>query len=180
MPIIPTGEGRGELEVKKSRFLALIYPLSRLNLHPKEMVKELKSMYKDQRHVVHAYRSLGAHEEGTSDDGEPSGTSGPPILDFLRRQNIEDTAVFVIRWFGGIKLGPGGLVRAYTAAVQDAWTRTPQENFIVKARYPLVICYEDLPLFEKLAKKYGLQVIEKEFTTEVTLQIEFPEDHFAA
>jgi putative IMPACT (imprinted ancient) family translation regulator len=64
MPIIPTGEGRGELEVKKSRFLALIYPLSRLNLHPKEMVKELKSMYKDQRHVVHAYRSLGAHEEG--------------------------------------------------------------------------------------------------------------------
>jgi uncharacterized YigZ family protein len=179
MALVPIEPGQAELEEKKSRFLALIYPLSTLLLGAKEKAKDLKVIYKDQRHVVHAYRSLGGRLEGASDDGEPSGTAGPPILDFLRRQEIEDVAVFVIRWFGGIKLGPGGLVRAYTNAAQRAWEKTPHETFVAKTQRSLVLAYGDLPVFEELEKLGLFSVLEKGFTTQVTLLLEFPEQNLA-
>ena len=105
-----------QIEVKKSKFIATLAPF-----------KDFESLNKALRdpkaaHVVWAYRYLnefGQIVENSSDDGEPKGSSGPACLDALRGANLIDTAVLVVRYFGGIKLGAGGLIRAYGTAANE-------------------------------------------------------------
>ncbi len=101
-----------EIEVKKSRFLAYLVPVKELELQLKKLRKE----HKKARHFVWAYRYLenGVLREKANDDGEPSGTAGRPILNVLQKRGVLGSAVIVVRYFGGIKLGAGGLVKAYT------------------------------------------------------------------
>ena len=110
--------GEGEITEKKSRFIATV------RLVEKEedaltFIEEMKKKYWDARHNCYAY-SIGGHREFTrcSDDGEPSGTAGRPMLDVILGEDIYNVAVVVTRYFGGVLLGTGGLVRAYSGAVQ--------------------------------------------------------------
>ena len=110
--------GEGEITEKKSRFIATV------RLVEKEedalaFIEEMKKKYWDARHNCYAY-SIGEHREFTrcSDDGEPSGTAGRPMLDVILGEDIYNVAVVVTRYFGGVLLGTGGLVRAYSGAVQ--------------------------------------------------------------
>lgn len=112
--------GEGEITEKKSRFIATV------RLVEKEedalaFIEEMKKKYWDARHNCYAY-SIGEHREFTrcSDDGEPSGTAGRPMLDVILGEDIYNVAVVVTRYFGGVLLGTGGLVRAYTRSAKDA------------------------------------------------------------
>ena len=111
-------EGQGELIEKKSRFIATVRPVE-TEEEAVTFINETKKEYWDARHNCSAF-VIGKNQELTrcSDDGEPAGTAGRPMLDVLLKEGIHNTAVVVTRYFGGVLLGTGGLVRAYQGAVQ--------------------------------------------------------------
>ena len=111
--------GNGEYEEKKSRFLATAQRVTTTE-EAAEFIKEIKKTYPDARHHVYAYLLSGGSIARYSDDGEPQGTGGLPVLELIRRSGAEDVCIVVTRYFGGILLGTGGLVRAYSAAAKAA------------------------------------------------------------
>ena len=118
-----------EYVVKKSRFIARVVPVESRE-KAVEAVAAARSDYPDARHHCWAYllgSPADARSAGMSDDGEPAGTAGKPILNIMQHGNIGDVLVVVIRYFGGVKLGAGGLVRAYGTATQQALDLTPRE-----------------------------------------------------
>ena len=109
-----------EESIKGSRFLSELFPCDS-QAAARELVKSQKAKYADATHVVHAFViGPGAEVMGMSDDGEPSGTAGMPMLGVLRKQELQQVAAVVTRYFGGVKLGAGGLVRAYSGSVAQA------------------------------------------------------------
>ncbi|MDY6799293.1 MAG: YigZ family protein [Pseudomonadota bacterium] len=118
---VPAGYLERETEVKKSRFIARVLPVSSRD-EVKAYVEQAWQDHPDARHVCWAYqvgRPGSAAEAAMNDDGEPSGTAGKPILSVIRHKDMGDVLVIVIRYFGGIKLGAGGLVRAYAGAAES-------------------------------------------------------------
>ncbi|PSF07973.1 IMPACT family protein [Marinobacter halophilus] len=118
---VPSGYLERETEVKKSRFIARVYPVSTRD-EVRERVASAHQDYPDARHVCWGYqigRPGSAAEAAMNDDGEPSGTAGKPILNVIQHKDMGDVLVIVIRYFGGIKLGAGGLVRAYAGAAES-------------------------------------------------------------
>ena len=107
-----------ELVIKKNRFVGYVVDIEEFE----SWLAKLKKEHKKARHIAWAYRyrDNGVLREKFSDDGEPSGTAGRPILRVMQQKGIEDRAVLVVRYFGGIKLGAGGLVRAYAKAASMA------------------------------------------------------------
>lgn len=118
---VPAGYLERETEVKKSRFIARVVPVSSRD-EVKAFVEQAWQDHPDARHVCWAYqigRPGSAAEAAMNDDGEPSGTAGKPILSVIQHKDMGDVLVIVIRYFGGIKLGAGGLVRAYAGAAES-------------------------------------------------------------
>ncbi len=135
--------GSAEIIEKKSRFIAHIFPVNGEE-EANEILTSIKKEYWDARHNVYA-RRIGVNNPNQrySDDGEPSGTAGLPILEVLTSKNVTNTMVVVTRYFGGILLGTGGLVRAYSKATQLALDTvglvkmTPFKKIIIKCNYSL-------------------------------------------
>ena len=108
-----------ELVINKSRFIAYKYQLTDLE-QVKQLINNIKKEHKKARHVCFAYVFKGdVVSEKCSDDGEPGGTAGYPILNVIKKKNLTNVLVAVVRYFGGIKLGAGGLTRAYTKATAE-------------------------------------------------------------
>ena len=116
--LIPSGEGTSEYMEKKSRFLGLIVPVT-TEAEARARLEAVKKQEYDARHNCWAY-ILHSGQKRYSDDGEPQGTAGQPILNVLEREGVQDVLCVVTRYFGGILLGAGGLCRAYTKAAKDA------------------------------------------------------------
>lgn len=117
---IPAGFLERETEIKKSRFIARVAPVSS-RADVKAWLEQARNDHPDARHICWAYqigRPGAAAEAAMNDDGEPSGTAGKPILSVIQHKDLGDVLVMVIRYFGGIKLGAGGLVRAYAGATE--------------------------------------------------------------
>lgn len=109
-----------ELVIRKSRFLTHVAPVTSAE-HADEVIADMKKRYWDAGHNCSAQvTGLRGDRARSSDDGEPSGTAGMPMLEVLRRRELTDVVAVVTRYFGGIKLGAGGLVRAYSSAVSEA------------------------------------------------------------
>lgn len=138
-------------EVKKSTFLSFLTPIDNFE----NLKKELQSTHLKANHIVWAYRTLNEFEqivENSSDDKEPKGTSGPPCLNVLKGDDIILSSVLVVRYFGGIKLGTGGLVRAYSRSVQEV---IKESNFITYEKLFSVkfsVTYTHLQRFEHFFK----------------------------
>jgi uncharacterized YigZ family protein len=118
---VPSGYLERKTEVKKSRFIARIFPVVSRD-EVKGFVEQAHKDHPDARHVCWAYqigRPGSAAEAAMNDDGEPSGTAGKPILSVIQHKDMGDVLVLVIRYFGGTKLGAGGLVRAYAGAAES-------------------------------------------------------------
>ena len=115
---IPAGEGNSEYIEKKSRFLGLVLPVT-TEAEARAQLEAVKKREYDARHNCWAY-VLHTGQKRYSDDGEPQGTAGQPILNVLEREGVQDVLCVVTRYFGGILLGAGGLCRAYTKAAKDA------------------------------------------------------------
>ena len=110
--------GTAELAEKKSRFIANVAPVS-TEEEAISFVSEIKSQYRDARHNVYAYVVAENNISRFTDDGEPSGTAGAPVLDTILKEGLTDVAIIVTRYFGGTLLGTGGLVRAYGKSAKD-------------------------------------------------------------
>ena len=104
------------LEIKKSKFIAYYYEVNSVE-EIKEILEDLKKEHKKARHIPYAYKIDNNIKK--SDDKEPSGTSGMPILNIIEKNNLNHTLIAVVRYFGGIKLGAGGLIRAYSNAAKE-------------------------------------------------------------
>ena len=117
MPFSLSAPAHHELIIKKSRFIACVEPVSGRE-EALARVAQLKAEHPDAAHVCWALQAGG--QSAAHDNGEPGGTAGRPMLEVLRRQDLQDVMATVVRYFGGIKLGAGGLVRAYTDAVAQA------------------------------------------------------------
>ena len=159
------------LQFQKSRFLALVFPVASPE-GAREKLKELKHQYEDATHVVHAFITGKENSltTGYSDDGEPPGTAGRPVFDVVRGQGATGIFVAVVRWFGGTKLGTGGLVKAYgdsAKAVLELGTWGEDldwAEFTLNVEYTL---YE--PLRHALELRSG-KILEETFGDQVTLR----------
>ncbi len=107
-----------EIIIKKSRFITKLYYIDNID-EVDNIINNLKKEYKKCTHICYAYIING--KEKAVDDGEPSGTAGRPILNVIQKKSVTNILAVVIRYFGGIKLGAGGLVRAYTSSTSDAF-----------------------------------------------------------
>lgn len=156
-----------ETLVKKSRFIAEIFPVKNQR-DVRALLKAQKQKYADSSHVVHAF-TLGKSAEimGMSDDGEPAGTAGRPVLAVLKGFGCTDILLTVTRYFGGTLLGTGGLVKAYTQAAQAVLALAHTEVFTEREEFGLRLSYEDYETCKRLLKKFGVKVTAEDFAENV-------------
>ena len=169
-----TANTAAELEVKKSRFLAFVQPVTSRDA-AQAMIAELKSAYPDARHVCAAAvfgDPANALEVLLDDDGEPSGTAAKPMLSALQGRAVGDACAVVVRYFGGVKLGAGGLARAYSKAVLMA---LDAGEFVDYVEQRIVKLKADFALESQLryfTESIGAAVISEGYTDQVILSIQ--------
>lgn len=151
----------GLYKEKGSRFLSFAIPV-RDEQEAKEVVQRYKKLYHDARHVCYAYRCLD--NERCSDDGEPSGTAGQPILRQLQAQDLRNLIVIVVRYFGGILLGTGGLIVAYREATQDALGQAEVVVRPILERRILTVPYPELSALMRTIRDTGTTIVEQGYT----------------
>ena len=161
-----------EIIIKNSRFIGLLYKVDSVE-DIDSILNELRRKHKDATHICYAYRL--DNKEKYSDDGEPSGTAGAPIMDVLIKNNIINVLAVVIRYFGGIKLGAGGLIRAYSKATRETLNSTELKEVIFYNYYELISTYDDLKLLNTLTK--DLDIINKEFKENIMYRIKVEKDN---
>ena len=141
-------------EIKKSSFIAYLAPLASFEA----LRAQLRQQHPKARHIVWAYRALnepGQIVENSSDDGEPKSTAGAPCLNALRGAELINAAVLVVRYFGGIKLGTGGLVRAYASSANAAIDAAELVEFVLRKKCIFFVPFAAVAKFEHFLKKSG-------------------------
>ena len=164
----------GEIIEKKSRFIATVR-LVESEEEALAFIEEIRKKYWNATHNCYAY-VIGERRElvRCSDDGEPSGTAGRPMLDVLLGENLYNTAVVVTRYFGGTLLGTGGLVRAYSRAVQEGLAQSDIIEKIYGAILQIETDYNGLGKIQYLIGERKIPVLESEYTDKVVLRIILP------
>ena len=172
-------DAEGIIVEKKSKFIANIYYVESEE-EAEEKLNSIRKKYHDARHHCFAYR---IYEEGRiisrqSDDGEPSGTAGSPMLNILEKQELSNVLLVVTRYFGGILLGTGGLVKAYS----DASKKVIENSNIVEKEegYELEITlgYENIGDFEHYCTQNGISILKKEFTDKIKYIVEISKEKY--
>lgn len=162
--------GEGEITEKKSRFIANVVPVSSEE-EAEEFIESMKKKYWDARHNCYAY-IIGERGEikRFSDDGEPGGTAGKPILEVLAGEGITNAAIVVTRYFGGTLLGTGGLVRAYGAAAKAGLSASAVINKIPGMRLSITTDYTGLGKIQYLLGQRGITVLDTVYTDKVEME----------
>jgi len=166
------------LEIKQSKFIAYLIPYTQYN----QTLKRLKEEHLKARHFVVAYRYLNEYDqiiEHSSDDGEPKGTSGKPSLMVLQGNQLINSAVIIVRYFGGTKLGTGGLVRAYSDAVNLVINSAELFKYLKQVEKKIVLKYSDVRVIEYECKRYDLMILDKLFQQDVHYLIKGSEESVA-
>lgn len=171
--------GVGELVEKKSRFIATV-EMVESEEEAIEFIERMKKKYWDARHNCSAF-VIGdrAQIQRCSDDGEPQGTAGRPMLDVLMGQGIRNVAVVVTRYFGGVLLGTGGLVRAYSGAVQEGLANSTVIEKIPGALLEIGTDYNGLGKIQYILGQRGLRILHSEYTEAVKLQTLIPAEELS-
>ena len=166
--------GEGEIVEKKSRFIATVRPVSSEE-EAAAFIAEMKKKYWDAKHNCSAF-VIGDNQELTrcSDDGEPAQTAGRPMLDVLLKEEIHNTAVVVTRYFGGVLLGTGGLVRAYQKAVQEGLANSIVIEKQSGRKLVIGTDYTGLGKLQYLIAQKGLATIDTIYTDKVELILMVP------
>jgi uncharacterized YigZ family protein len=155
-----------ESEIKKSTFIAFLVPIKKFDsLHV-----SLKAKHTKANHIVWAKRYLNEFEqivENCSDDGEPKGTSGPPILNVMRGNELIECGILIVRYFGGTKLGTGGLVRAYGGGAKGVISEGTLSHYVKKEPFSFSTIYSLVPRFEHFLDKEGLEVDSRSYEADV-------------
>lgn len=166
-----------ELVEKKSKFIANIFYVSTIE-EAEDVLEQIRKKYHDARHNCYAYRVLSGENviDRSSDDGEPSGTAGAPMLNILKKENLCNILVVVTRYFGGILLGTGGLVRAYSQSTQEVIEKS---NIILKKEGYVAIIeveYKELEKLKYFCKKREINIIDVDYLENVSVKIEFKKE----
>ncbi|HNT25504.1 MAG TPA: YigZ family protein [Anaerolineales bacterium] len=175
---VPAQEIRRELMVSNSRFIATLAPVFSVE-EARAFIARIKAEFADASHNVPAYLvgygdSVTAH---CTDAGEPSGTAGRPALAVLRGSGLGDAAVVVTRYFGGTKLGTGGLVRAYSDAVRLVVEAAPRAEKVLTHTVMLVFAYNLVERIRRLAAAHHGEILDETFAADVTLTARFAVEH---
>ena len=164
-----------ELEEKRSRFLGYIQPASSEE-EALAFLESIRSKHWDARHNVYAYRLREGGRSRYSDDGEPQGTAGMPVLEVLQKKELCDCVIVVTRYFGGILLGTGGLVRAYSQTASLAADAAGRVLMRPCAMCKLECDYADYGRLSSLVPEWGGRVDDAQFAQHVTLSFRLPLD----
>lgn len=165
-----TGEvAEGFYSEKRSRFLAFVHHVESED-EVKQYVATYRKKYFDARHVCYAY-VLGHQGERTraNDDGEPAGSSGPPILRQLRSFGVTFTLVVVVRYYGGVNLGTGGLVVAYKTAAGDALAHATIEKRFVTSTFTATVPYTEVDRAMRTLRAFDAEILAREYTATATI-----------
>jgi uncharacterized YigZ family protein len=179
---IPAAEVRVSEIIDRSRFITTMGPAPTVEA-ARAFIDRLRAEFGDATHNCWAYVAGPPGSTaymGLSDDGEPSGTAGKPMLQVLLGSGVGDIVVVVTRYFGGIKLGTGGLVRAYSGGVKAALAELPRSERVERRRITVTLPYR---LFEQVQRRlpdYEVQILGTEYAVDVTLHVQLPLEHVAA
>nr|WP_233428967.1 YigZ family protein [Oenococcus oeni] len=156
-----------ELIIKKSRFIADIYPLKE-EQEAKKIIENVRQKNPNANHVVFAYTvGLNREIQRMSDNGEPVGTAGKPVLDSIAKNNLIDVLITVTRYFGGIKLGAGGLIRAYSQSASQTIENAQLATLVNYDRLQLIFDYSLIDKLKYFIEKQKAVVMETNYQTKV-------------
>lgn len=173
-----------ELTVRKSRFIARLEPVGSVE-QADAVIAAIRKKHWDANHNCTAMiTGLRADQARSSDDGEPSGTAGIPMLEVLRRRGLTDIVAVVTRYFGGVKLGAGGLVRAYSTAVSEALDEARLVRRLALTRVRFEVPHADAGRYDNLlrdwAQRSGATMGETAYAAQATLEVWAPADTLPA
>lgn len=174
----PPNIHRREVTIQHSKFIMNI-AYTPTPEEAKSFIIQIRNTFKDATHNCWAFIAGNPSQTthiGYSDDGEPHGTAGRPILSILLHNNIGDITVVVTRYFGGVKLGTGGLVRAYQQITQLGLETLPLQQYLCYAKVNVVIDYKHITSFLHLLTKYHASIIEEVFTNEAAYTLILPKE----
>ncbi len=176
---IPAETYRCEIEVKRSRFITTIEPTDSSEA-ALAFISQIKAEFPDASHNCWAYligQPGSTDRIGLSDDGEPHGVAGKPMLTTIQHSDIGDITVVVSRYFGGTKLGKGGMVKAYTLAVKTALEQLSIVEKVDWKELTITADYQFLEQIERLLPDFEAQLIDKQFADKINLQLKLPAEH---
>ncbi|MBN3490844.1 YigZ family protein [Acholeplasma equirhinis] len=153
--------------IEKSEFIGIITPVQSTDEFP-DILKDIKKKYPKATHYCTAY--VIENTQGSNDDGEPSGTAGIPILEILNHYGLKNVYAVVVRYFGGIKLGAGGLIRAYAKATKEALNLATIEKKETTLNYEVSFSYDKIHTIDSIFQDH---IIDKTFLTDVTYMLSF-------
>lgn len=172
----PSNNQRFELQIKRSRFITSVGNVADKGA-ARLFIAALRTEFPDASHhcwAMVAGRPDDIYQHDQSDDGEPKGTAGKPMLNVLQHAGFGNTVVVVSRYFGGIKLGAGGLVRAYTQAVSEALTNTQTREAFIREQFVVELPYSMLDSLEHWLRTTNISVAQREFQESVVLTLLAP------
>ncbi len=168
---------QAEIVEKKSKFIANLYPVENVE-EAERLILEVKRKYHDARHNCMAYRIVKDNQiiEKSSDDGEPSGTAGSPMLNILQKHDLCNIVIIVTRYFGGVLLGTGGLLRAYSDSLLKA---VEESHFIQKCQgieMLVTVDYSEFDSFKYYCKNNDILIVNVEYKELINCKIELEPD----
>jgi uncharacterized YigZ family protein len=156
------------ITIKKSTFISRIFPVKNVK-EAKKIIFEVSEKYKDATHNCSAF--IVTDGEGFDDDGEPGGTAGKPMLNVLKKNNLNNILAIVTRYFGGIKLGAGGLVRAYSNSVQETLSISETVYMEIYEFYEIIFDYPFIKTVDSELRKNKIRIIKKDFKEKIFYEI---------
>jgi uncharacterized YigZ family protein len=167
--LVPVGESSTQIDIKKSRFLSFAQRIDSIE-EVKTHISAMRNLHPQANHVVHAaIVGKDASQFSFSDDREPKNTAGRPMLEVLKGSGISNILVMVVRYFGGTKLGTGGLVRAYSDATKAVLEEVKTEELVEKVDLTIIVDYDIYEQIKNLIDQYNCESSEN-FDTSVTIK----------
>ncbi|MFT6969882.1 MAG: putative YigZ family protein [Candidatus Endobugula sp.] len=164
-------DSEGFYKEKGSKFLAFAYPVSNEE-EIKEKLEALRKQFYDARHFCYGYIfGLAAEHYRANDDGEPNHSAGDPILGQIKSNELTNTLVVVVRYFGGTKLGVGGLITAYKTAAAEALAQNEIIEKPITKSFTLMFPYEEMNEVQRLAKELDLEVVDQTFEMACSMKV---------
>ncbi|TBR41742.1 YigZ family protein [Marinomonas agarivorans] len=169
----PTKPQRFDLEIKRSLFITQVFPTQGKD-EVKKVLQQTRAQFPDANH--HCWACVAGHPNNVhqwdqSDDGEPKGTAGKPMLNVLQHSDFGEVTVITTRYFGGIKLGAGGLVRAYSQAVQEALSQTESHAIYPRHNVTLTLSYSLVGKVEYWLENSDIEIQDKQFAQDITFAL---------
>jgi len=173
---VPAKPSQIEIEIKRSRFLGFAAHTCGIQA-AKDFIQSLKDAYPDARHHCYGFMAgapWDSNQYGFSDDNEPNGTAGMPIFSHLKHKNIGEVTIVVVRYFGGTKLGTGGLARAYSDAAKEALDKLSLKSFVEMEVVDFSIDFSQEAQVRKAVEQAGGQVLDAQYSNQVNLKVNIP------